>query len=94
MALPGRLRLPAVVVRVAKDEVARLGGTPFPLAVAPARAADAEAGLVAVARAEACLGAAEPTRRLETAVRAVETVVRDDKDEADVPDEVEDTLPA
>lgn len=94
MALPGRLTLPAVVPREAADVGSLFVCKPVLLAVLAARLVAAEAGLTEVVRDDAWLGAAEPILRADVAVRAVETVVLDDMDVVDEPEEVEETLPA
>lgn len=94
IALPGRLTLLAAARRVEVGAAVRFGAASVPLAVVVARAVDVVVGLAVATRVEACVGAAEATLRLDTAVRAVETVARDDMEEAEEPDDVEDTLPA
>ena len=84
MALPGRLMLPAVeaAVRVADAVGALLVGAAVPFAlVAPVRVVVAEVDFAPAAREDACVGAAAPaaTLRVDTAVRAVDTVAREVK---------------
>lgn len=93
MALPGRLTLAVVVVRVGADAlVALLATMADPLEAL--RTAAVVVGLAATRDVGAWADAAGPTRRVDTAVRAVDTLARDDIDDADDVDDVDETLPA